>query len=83
MDYGALVLTSKKTGIKSAPQSTFHWSRRRVRWSIMRELVQHQSVPLQKMREQYAHEEFDNIIKSMKKDWLIQVNSDDTITLSS
>lgn len=82
MDYGALVLTAKKTNIKSTPQSTFYGSRRRVRWSIMKELVEHTSVALQEMREKYDHEEFDNIIKSMKKDWLIELNSNDTITLS-
>lgn len=31
MDYGALVLTSRKTGIRSAPQSQFVGSTRRVR----------------------------------------------------
>ncbi len=39
MDYGALVLTSKKTGIRSAPQSQFVGSTRRVRGNTIKYLI--------------------------------------------
>lgn len=39
MDYGALVLTSKKTGIRSAPQSQFVGSTRRVRGNVVKLLI--------------------------------------------
>lgn len=39
MDYGALVLTSKKTGIRSAKQSQFVGSTRRVRGNLIKYLI--------------------------------------------
>ena len=77
MDYGAMVLTSQKTGIKSAPQSKFHWSKRRVRWSIMKELVQHKKVSLHDMKQKYTHASFDQIIQSMIDDDLIELHDDE------
>ncbi len=77
MDYGALVLTSKKTGIKSAKQSKFKWSRRWVRWGITKELVKHKTVDVQEMRKKFPHKEFDSILHDMVKDglWILSWSS--------
>ncbi len=71
MDYGAMVLTAKKTKIKSAPQSTFQWSKRRVRGSILKELVKHKKVSLEEMKKTYEHKDFDEIVEKMRDEGLI------------
>jgi A/G-specific adenine glycosylase len=76
MDYGAMVLTGAKTGIKSAPQSTFKGSKRWVRWSILKALVQHKQVSLVAMKQSYPHKDFDSIIESMMCDKLLHKEGD-------
>lgn len=74
MDYGALVLHSKKTGIKSAKQSTFKWSRRWVRWSIIKKLTKQEKLEKEAVRAEFKHKDFDTILMGMQKDWLILVS---------
>ena len=71
MDYGALVLTSKKTGIRSAPQSQFIGSRRRVRGNILKLLIKNNDILMTQVKKQYPHEEFDAIVDQMVKEGLI------------
>lgn len=74
MDYGAMVLTSKKTGIKSAPQSKFHGSKRWVRWSIIKKLIAEWSQNIQVLQSLFPHEAFTLILEGMVKDNLIVIN---------
>jgi hypothetical protein len=76
MDYGAMVLTAKKTWIKSTPQSTFKGSRRRVRWSILKELIATDTVSYKTMKIRYTHKDFDAIIQDMIRDKLITQDQD-------
>lgn len=71
MDYGALILTSKKTGIRSAPQSQFVGSRRRVRGSLLKLLIKSSEILITQAKKQYPHEEFDIIVSGMVKEGLI------------
>ncbi|MFZ4525053.1 MAG: Fe-S cluster assembly protein HesB [Chlorobium sp.] len=55
MDYGALVLTSKKTGIRPlTKQSKFHGSKRWYRGQLIRELVHSDVMFLEEIEEKYA-----------------------------
>jgi len=79
MDYGALVLTAKKTGIRSAKQSKFIGSKRRVRWSILKELLaktkeantKAKVLQIKEMKKKYPHKDFDQIIEKMQKEKII------------
>lgn len=55
MDYGSLVLTSRKSGIAPvAKQSRFHGSRRWYRGKLLRELLAEGQLPLDSLEERYA-----------------------------
>ena len=71
MDYGALVLTSKKTGIRSAPQSQFVGSRRRVRGNLLKLLIKTPQLLIADAKKQYPHDDFDAIVDEMAKEGLI------------
>ena len=71
MDYGALVLTSKITWIKSKPQSKFKGSRRRVSGSVLKKLVSLWAQDISALKKEFPHEEFDNIIEKMINDKLV------------
>lgn len=73
MDYGSLVLTANKTGIKPvSKQSSFHWSRRQIRGKILKHLLQHGSTDISNLAIQYPHAEFSSIIDEMILAWLLQ-----------
>lgn len=71
MDYGALVLTSKKTWIRSAPQSQFVGSTRWVRGNIIKLLITNDKLLIKDMKRQFPHEKFDEIVEWMVKEWII------------
>ena len=84
MDYGSLVHTSKKTWVKSAKQSTFIGSRRRVRWSLLKHLIKHDSVSIKKAEDLFPHAEFTDIISQMVRDKLIVIDQETwTITTTT
>jgi A/G-specific adenine glycosylase len=65
MDYGSSVLTSKKTGIRSAKQSTFHGSRRQLRGNILKHLTKYAQLSVLDAKKLFAHENFDEILAKM------------------
>jgi len=72
MDYGALVLTAKSTGIKPlSKQPTFKGSTREVRGNIMKYLIKHKSEKQATLKKQYPHVKFQTIVEKMQKDGLI------------
>lgn len=72
MDYGALVATAKVTGIKPlSKQSKFEWSKRQVRWNIMKRLVAHGETDLVTLKKRFAHKEFDHIVETLLHDGLV------------
>lgn len=73
MDYGALVLTSKKTWIRSAAQSQFVGSTRRVRGNVLKFLVKYGKANLEDMKKKYPHEKFDEIIAWMQKEQIVEI----------
>lgn len=82
MDYGALVLTAKKTWIKSAKQSKFVWSTRWVRGSLLKELVKHKTVSYRAMKKKYFHKNFTKILTTMSEEGIITILWDN-VTLQS
>lgn len=72
MDYGATVLTSKKTGIKPlSKQSRFAWSRRQVRWNIIKHILTHWPTARTILEQTYPHDEFDLAVWQLLKEWLV------------
>ncbi len=72
MDYGALVATSKKTWIKSPTQSKFLWSKRWVRWGILKDIIKREINEIEQIRNNYQHQAFDQILEEMKAEGIIQ-----------
>jgi hypothetical protein len=62
MDYGALVLHSKATGIMSVKQSKFAGSDREVRGRIMKQLTKGHVVTLMKAEEQFPEKDVKDIV---------------------
>jgi len=71
MDYGSSVLTSKKTGIKSAKQSIFQWSKRQVRGNIIKHLTKYGTISVDEAKKIFLHENFDEILEKMIDDSLV------------
>ncbi len=72
MDYGALYVTAKKTGIGPiSKQSMFKGSTRSIRGKILRHLLQNKSESISALKKLYPHQEFDVIINKMLKERLI------------
>jgi len=75
MDYGSAVLTSKKTGIRSTPQSKFAGSQRQVRGNILKHLTKHGSISLSQAKKDYPHENFDTIVQKMVNEAIVSVEN--------
>lgn len=75
MDYGALVLTSKKTGIKSPTQSKFQGSARQVRGNLIKHLTKFGSIKLKDAQQKFHHEKFEEIIAKMQREWTIAIRN--------
>jgi A/G-specific adenine glycosylase len=77
MDYGAMVLTARKTGIESlSKQPKFEGSTRQVRGGMVKYLLQEKKSSIGKLRELFAHEKFDSILLKMQKEGLVIVEND-------
>lgn len=76
MDYGALVLTSKKTWIRSAPQSQFVGSTRWVRGNILKWLITNEKMKISQIKKQFPHDKFDEIVQWMVKEGIITKQND-------
>lgn len=82
MDYGSLVLHSKKTGIRSAPQSTFTGSRRWVRGNVLKHLIKYGAAYKKDLQKLFPHEERDDIIQKMLDEKIITLTGSDTFSLA-
>jgi len=81
MDYGALEATAKKTWIKPlSKQSKFAWSKRQVRWNVLKRIIKNGPTNLSVLKKEFSHESFDEIITWMIADWLI-AESDGVISI--
>ena len=72
MDYGALCLTGKKTGIRPlTSQSKFEGSRRWYRGKIVKDLVRAEEMQLQELTERYG-DKVGDILAELEKDGLVE-----------
>lgn len=73
MDYGSLVATAKKTGIRPlSKQSTFKWSDREVRWWVLKQLVAWKKITIDMIWEHFPKKEVTSIVRGMVKDGLLE-----------
>ncbi len=75
MDYGALVLTSKKTGIKSPTQSKFQGSARQVRGNLVKHLTKFGPIAVDEAKKKFYHDDFDTIIDKLKQQGIIHITN--------
>lgn len=75
MDQWALLLTARKTKIKSlSKQSKFEWSDRQVRWTLLKQLVKSWRVQVVSLKKDFPHKNVEKIINDMKKEKLIKIS---------
>lgn len=75
MDYGSLVLTSKKTGIKSSTQSKFQGSARQVRGNLIKHLTKFGPISVDDAKKKFHHNDFDKIIEKMEQQGIIHIRN--------
>ena len=81
MDYGAVHLTARKTGISpQSTQGTFEGSTRQVRGQLLKHLIKEQTLQYSVAKDKFSHEEFEKIVEKMEKEGLIALK-EDSITL--
>jgi A/G-specific adenine glycosylase len=81
MDYGALVLTSKKTGIKPlSKQSPFFGSDRWIRGNIVKQLVRKNTLSISVLKKSFKAKQLVRVIEKLMKEGVI-VRNDDRISL--
>jgi len=74
MDYGALVLTAKKTGIAPlSKQSAFKGSDREVRGFIIKTLLKEKRISINKIKKSFPEKNILSIAKKMEKENLIEI----------
>jgi len=72
MDYGAIVLTSRVTGIEAlSKQSKFEGSERQIRGRIVKYLLREKKENVARLKKLFDHEEFNSILNKMEKDGII------------
>ncbi|MBI2548230.1 A/G-specific adenine glycosylase [Candidatus Woesearchaeota archaeon] len=77
MDYGALVLTTKTTGIKPlSTQSPFKGSDRWVRGRIVKRLLEKKQLSVRDLQQEFEHEQLARVIMKMKQQKIIQQSGD-------
>lgn len=77
MDYGALHLTARKTGIKPlSKQSSFKDSERFVRGQIVKSLLGGAPLSVAELKVTYGKHDVDHIVAKMEKDGLIRRDAD-------
>ena len=75
MDYGALVVTSRKTGIKPlSPQSPFKGSDRQIRGYIIKQLLSHRRALVASLAKQYPHAQLQRVINKLVYEGIIKSN---------
>lgn len=76
MDYGALELTAKKSGIRPLTrQSQFEWSRRQVRAWIVKQLVEQKNLTMHDVIARFPdRDDIDSIIADMLKEGIVEDN---------
>lgn len=75
MDYGALILTSKKTGIKSPTQSKFQGSARQVRGNLIKHLTTFGPISIDEAKKKFYHDNFEKIIEKMQQQGIIHIKN--------
>ena len=81
MDYGSLVLHSKVTGIRSAPQSKFAGSDREVRGWVLKQLTAGNETNMEIVREKFPEKDVDVILVGLVKEGLVGIYNGE-LTLS-
>ncbi|MBS3128811.1 A/G-specific adenine glycosylase [Candidatus Woesearchaeota archaeon] len=77
MDYGALIVTAKKTGIASlSKQSKFEGSPRQVRGAIIRLLLKEKKLSLKRIQKEFPHPQLKTIVEKMEKEGMVNFNKD-------
>ena len=72
MDYGALVLTAKKTGIAPlSKQSTFKGSDRQIRGDLVRQLLKSGSLSVAEAQALYHKPKLEQILEKLEKDGIL------------
>ncbi len=73
MDYGALELTAKKSGIKpTTRQSKFEWSRRQVRAWIIKQLVDKKVIGFLDIQTRFSdRNDIDSIMNDLVKEGIV------------
>jgi A/G-specific adenine glycosylase len=72
MDYGALVLTARKTGIKSlSKQGKFEGSDRWVRGSLVKMGLQEKNLTLSSLKKQFDNEQLLRVVEKMKEEKIL------------
>ena len=75
MDYGALILTAKKTKIKSlSQQSKFVGSDRYLRGQVIKLLIEKKEITLQEIKAKFKYPNTKEILYKMQQDNLIEIN---------
>lgn len=74
MDYGAIILTAKKTGIGPlSKQSRFKGSDREVRGWVMKQLVKHKTMSFHQIRQAFPQKKVESIVKKMQEEGLLSL----------
>jgi len=74
MDYGATIMTAKKTGIKPlSQQGKFAGSDREVRGFVVRELLKVKKLSLTEIKKKFPDKDINAILKKMHDDYLVTV----------
>jgi A/G-specific adenine glycosylase len=75
MDYGALHMTARKTGIKQVhKQSRFEGSERQIRGQILKHLIRNGNTSFKTLKKWYDHPRLDIILAQMEKDGILRQN---------
>ncbi len=76
MDYGALVLTTSKTGIPAkTKQSTFKGSKRETRAAILKTIVRKGPQKKSALEKQHTHTQFQEILEQLEKEKIIEITN--------
>jgi A/G-specific adenine glycosylase len=72
MDYGSLVATAAKTGVKPlGRQSKFEWSRRQLRGRVLKYLLAHQTADYRVIESLSEREDYKDIMAEMVQEDLV------------
>lgn len=85
MDYGALELTAKKSGIRpTTRQSKFEGSRRQVRAWIVKQLVDHKNISMIDIQKRFSdREDIQSIVDDLIKEEIIIQTHDEILSIKN